>query len=132
MKGALERCLHFRSDLEHFFLFLVDTTAPVVTCPADITQTVELGTTSVVVDFLDATATDNSGTVTLASRTNSPGSTFSVGDTIVTYTFSDASGNSASCSFRISVVTGRNACLNFLEGQQSLNNFGISIYRPAN
>ena len=38
-------------------LYPVDTTPPVVTCPADIIQTVELGTTSVVVTFPNATAT---------------------------------------------------------------------------
>ena len=87
-------------------LFVVDTTPPVVSCPADITVTVELGTPSVAVNFPDATATDNSGVVFLESRTSDPGDEFLIGPNDVTYTFTDASGNSASCTFTITVTTG--------------------------
>ena len=93
----------FTSEYSYFVILsphyaLVDTIAPVVTCPADITVTVQVGTASVAVNFADATATDNSGTVTLTGRTHTSGSSFPVGDTTVIYTFADASSNSASCS----------------------------------
>ena len=93
-----------------------DTTAPIVTCPADITTTVQVGTTSVSVTYADATATDNSGTVALVGRTHTSGSSFPIGDTTVTYTFADASGNSASCNFTISVlVTSKLSVLKIFE-----------------
>ena len=90
----------------------VDTTPPVVTCPADITQTVELGTASVAVNFPAATATDNSGSVALLNVSPASGSAFSVGSTTVIYTFVDGTGNTASCTFTISVVTGRSVIFN--------------------
>ncbi|KAJ8041072.1 Hyalin [Holothuria leucospilota] len=82
----------------------VDRTPPVVTCPDDITRTIEILTGGTTVSFTEATATDNSGTVTLASRSHAPGSFFVTGSTTVTYTFVDPSGNSASCSFEITII----------------------------
>ena len=52
------------------------------------------------------TASDNSGeTVTLTSD-YSPGDTFPIGTTVVTYTAMDAYGNVATSSFNV-VVTGK-------------------------
>ena len=90
-----------------FVVAAVDITAPVATCPADVTATVELGTTSVGVTFPDATATDDSGNVTLISRSHTSGMEFSVGNTTVVFNFSDPSGNVASCEFTVSIDTGR-------------------------
>ena len=59
------------------------------------------------VHFPDATATDDSGTVVLICRSHDPGDTFPVGDTAVTYNFSDGSGNTASCTFVVLIITGR-------------------------
>ena len=89
-----------------FVLTLVDTIPPVVTCPDDISRTIGILTGGTTVSFTEATATDNSGTATLASRSHSPGSFFVTGSTTVTYTFVDPSGNSASCSFQIIIIEG--------------------------
>ncbi|XP_072172386.1 uncharacterized protein [Diadema setosum] len=84
----------------------VDTTPPTVTCTENIVQTVELGTSGVAVFFTEPSATDISGTAILTSRTNSPGDVFPVGTTVVTYVFSDASGNQAApCVFTVTVTT---------------------------
>ncbi|XP_041472953.1 hyalin isoform X45 [Lytechinus variegatus] len=83
----------------------VDTTPPVVTVPNSvITQTVELGQTGTTVNYPEPTATDISGTAILVSRTNQPGDSFPVGQTVVTYTFQDPSGNPASGTVTINVV----------------------------
>ena len=58
------------------------------------------------VPFTDCTATDNSGSVTLTSRSHSPGQRFTTGQTRVEYVFTDPSGNSVTCSFSVNVVEG--------------------------
>ena len=104
-------------------LYLVDTTPPVVTCPADIIHTVELGTTSVAVTFPDPTVTDNSGSVALLSVSPSSGSAFSVGITNVTFVFADGSGNTGSCTFTISVFTGRSLIYRVVSPKSETNEF---------
>ena len=89
-------------------MFSEDTTPPTVTCPATVTQTVELGVTSAVVFFGSATATDLSGSTSLVSVSPASGSSFQVGVTAVTFTFQDSSGNQASCSFAVVVNSGKN------------------------
>ncbi|XP_072017890.1 chymotrypsin-like protease CTRL-1 isoform X2 [Amphiura filiformis] len=84
--------------------FGVDMVAPVITCIGDITRTVKTGTTGTTVTWTEPTATDNSGTVSLTSRTHAPGDTFIVGTSQVTYTFTDGSGNTATCIFNVNVT----------------------------
>lgn len=83
-----------------------DTTAPVVSCINDVFQSVGSSSTGTNVAWTEPTATDDSGSVA-QTRSVVPGSFFSVGTTLVTYTFSDPSGNSASCSFNVRVLVGK-------------------------
>ncbi|MBN1387194.1 MAG: gliding motility-associated C-terminal domain-containing protein, partial [Bacteroidales bacterium] len=81
-----------------------DITDPVITgCPADITVPADGVTCDAVVSWTEPTATDN---CSLASFTGShvPGATFSMGITIVTYTATDDCGNTAICTFNITVI----------------------------
>ena len=109
----LARTLHIMQNTKSAYIWsishpLVDTTPPSVTCIDDIVQTVELGTTSVVVFFTEPSATDISGTALLQSRTNAPGDSFPVGTTTVSYVFVDNSGNQADpCTFTVTVATGQ-------------------------
>ena len=81
-------------------LTLADTTAPDLVIPADILRSTGPAATScgVVISDADlgtATATDRGGAVTI-TRTGVPaGNVFPVGDTFITYTATDASGNTA-------------------------------------
>ena len=85
-----------------------DNVPPVVSCIDDIIETSPSGvSTGVVVNFEEPTATDNSGIVTLASRSHASGSFFLLGFTRVTYIFRDPSGNSGSCSFNVQVAAGK-------------------------
>ena len=59
------------------------------------------------VSWSEPTATDNSGIVSLQSRTHAPGQFFVVGSTPVTYTFVDGSGNTARCTFTVIVTEGK-------------------------
>ena len=59
---------------------------------------------SVMVNWEEPTATDNSGVQTLTSS-HASGSLFPVGDTEVTYTSTDQSGNVANQTFTVTVTS---------------------------
>jgi hypothetical protein len=78
-----------------------DVTDPVITCPEDITVEAE-SAEGAIVDF-EVEASDNCGTVVL-EYSHEPGSLFPCGDTIVSVTATDACGNTATCTFTITVI----------------------------
>ena len=81
----------------------VDTEPPVISgMPSDITIDTDVSSGSVVT-WIEPTATDNVG-VTSFDSTYHSGDAFPVGSTIVTYTASDAVGNSANSSFTVTVT----------------------------
>ncbi|WNG53835.1 HYR domain-containing protein [Archangium gephyra] len=78
-----------------------DTLVPTVTCPADVeVRATRAGGTPV--SFGDATASDGVSSPGV-TYSHASGSTFLVGETVVTATATDAAGNTASCSFRVTV-----------------------------
>ena len=86
-----------------FFLFSFtgDTTPPVIEQLEDITVTVSSGEVGAIVSWEEPSVSDDSGTVTLVSRTRTPNVFFPVGTTPVTYTYADGSGNTASMTFNV-------------------------------
>ncbi|XP_033626666.1 uncharacterized protein LOC117289582 isoform X33 [Asterias rubens] len=84
-----------------------DTIPPVISgCPPGASAVAPQGQTSAVVTWNEPTATDNSGGNVQRSSNRSPGESFSVGMTMITYTFTDQSGNQATCTFAVTVSTG--------------------------
>ena len=84
---------------------VVDTTPPAISCPADIVVTLppNSSATSMVVNYPAVTATDGcSSSVSVVSSPPS-GSVFPVGTTTVNATADDGNGNTASCSFNVTV-----------------------------
>ncbi len=79
---------------------IVDTTAPSITVPPDVTFEA-LGTTGNLIPIGDATATDLVG---VQSITNDATSAFSLGEKTITWTATDAAGNSATATQKITVV----------------------------
>ncbi|HWP43748.1 MAG TPA: HYR domain-containing protein, partial [Blastocatellia bacterium] len=82
-----------------------DTQPPTITCPANVTAVAPLTcppAAATTVSFPDPTASDNCPGVTVACVPPS-GSMLPVGTTTVTCTATDAAGNTASCSFSVSV-----------------------------
>lgn len=79
-----------------------DTAAPVIDCPDDITVTESSAAANSAVVNYTVTATDDSGAVTVDCDPPS-GTPFPAGVTQVTCTATDAAGNSASCSFDVTV-----------------------------
>ena len=87
--------------------------------PGDITHDTDSGLATAVVTWTPPTASDNSGSQTLTSSHN-PGDLFSIGDTLVTYTSVDPSGNKVIKTFTVT-IQGK-ICFNlFTCSQQRLN-----------
>ena len=88
---------------------VADTIPPVISgCPSGpVIAYTGAGSTTCqqTVTWTEPAAMDNcTGAMTFTTRTVAPGSTFTVGSTIVTYTFTDPSNNTSTCSFTVTVV----------------------------
>lgn len=79
-----------------------DSEEPEITCPANISVPVATGTCSAAVSF-SGSATDNCA-VDFTDFSPASGSIFSAGQTWVTMTATDLTGNENTCSFKITVV----------------------------
>ena len=62
----------------------------------------DTGKNTATVTWTEPTATDNDGVKAVTSD-HKPNEKFPIGETTVTYTATDNSGNTASCSFKITV-----------------------------
>ena len=91
----------------YYFILSVDQfdrEPPVIqNCPNDIMITAPAGSTVANAFWQEPTATDNDNMLPSRTRSHAPGSTFSVGSTLVTYTFTDSSNNEAMCTFNVNV-----------------------------
>jgi len=87
-----------------FSITVVDTVAPILTVPADISADTSVPQ-GVTVDFSGVSATDVVGLANPASCDKESGDLFPIGDTVVTCTASDTSGNTSTGSFTITVVS---------------------------
>ena len=85
----------------------MDTTPPVINCPSDISRLIPCNPDgeSSVVTWQEPATTDDSGTVNRQTRTHQSGQSFPIGTTVVTYTFADPSGNTATCTFTVTITT---------------------------
>ncbi len=86
-----------------------DTTPPTIqNCPGENTQSVANLQATTAVTWTPPTATDNITPDNLITTvaTHSPGATFGVGATQVSYIFTDQAGNDATCSFNV-IVSGK-------------------------
>lgn len=88
-----------------FTVTVIDTEAPALSpCPADITATAASWACSAPASWTPPTATDNCSTATITS-THAPGQLFLTGTTAVTYTATDAAGNTSICTFNVTVIS---------------------------
>jgi hypothetical protein len=88
-----------------FTATVIDNQAPVISCPLNITVSTSTLACNAVVTYAFPSASDNCPGGTAAQPAGLPsGSTFPLGTTLNTYVVTDASGNSASCSFTVSVA----------------------------
>jgi len=106
-----------------FAVVVNDTEAPTINCPTNVTVTAA-GACPAIVNFAPS-ATDN---CLLANLDVSPpsGSAFPVGETSVKVTATDASGNTNTCSFLVTVLGGPTPELKILRG----SNQNVVLYWP--
>ncbi|GEM_PF-1226679 len=88
-----------------FTVTVNDTQPPVITCPANVVVVTPVGSTMAIATFM-ATASDNCPGVMVACTPPS-GSAFPMGTTTVTCTATDASSNTATCSFAVTTFDSR-------------------------
>ncbi len=86
-----------------FTITIIDNEVPVITgCPGNATKNTDAGQCTAVHTWTAPTASDNCPGVTLVT-THNPGFAFPKGVTTVLYTATDASGNTTTCSFTVTV-----------------------------
>src|SRR5260221_422276 len=89
-----------------FTVTVIDNTPPVIAgCPSNITVNTGAGRTTCdqTATWTAPTATDNCAMQSFTSN-YAPGATFPKGTTTVTYTATDSSGNTSTCSFTVTVI----------------------------
>jgi hypothetical protein len=90
-----------------FTVTVTDTQNPTITCPANITVNADAGYCSAVVSYTAPVGTDNcSGATTVRIAGPASGSTFAPGVTTITHRVTDGAGNTATCSFTVTVIAG--------------------------
>ncbi len=95
----------------------IDVEPPVITgCPTTTVQ-VQVGPTdtSGIGSWGSIEAVDNSGIPPTLTQTHRPGDRFQLGPTQVIYTFTDGSGNSATCRFTVNVIRSKMLCYDLFE-----------------
>jgi extracellular elastinolytic metalloproteinase len=94
-----------------FTITILDDQFPIITgCPGDAFLTTDPGLCTTTHTWVAPTASDNCPGVSFASD-YAPGSTFNEGSTLVTYTATDASGNTSYCTFTVYVDDDENPTL---------------------
>ncbi len=91
-----------------FTVTVNDTQNPVVNCPAPISVSNDLGFCEAVVSFPMTTADNCGGEILSQTAGQAAGSSFPVGVTTNSFLVTDASGNTASCSFTVTVTDDEN------------------------
>ncbi len=87
-----------------FDVIVNDVEVPAITCPGNITQDNDPGICGAVITYTAPVGTDNcSGSTTVQTAGLASGATFPVGTTTNTFVVTDASGNTATCSFDITI-----------------------------
>ena len=85
-----------------FSVIVSDFEDPIIVCPSDINVTSTTANCSANITYTPPVGTDNCAVTTALTAGFAPG-IFPIGTTVVTYTATDASSNTASCSFNVTV-----------------------------
>lgn len=87
-----------------FTITITDNELPTISCPANTTLNTDVGVCGILISYV-VSGDDNCPGETITQTTGLPsGSVFPVGVTINTFSITDASGHSATCSFTITVI----------------------------
>ncbi|MEM5567059.1 HYR domain-containing protein, partial [Psychroserpens sp. AS72] len=107
-----------------FDVTVVDNENPTIACPGDITQDTDLGICGAIVTY-SVTSADNCPGQTITQTAGiASGSQFPVGTTTNTFLVTDDSGNTATCSFDVTVNDTEAPIVDCLSLQVQLDEFG--------
>ncbi len=95
-----------------FTVTVNDTEAPVVNCPANITTSNDLDLCEAIVNYTVTTGDNCPGESLSQTEGQTAGSSFPVGITSNSFTVTDASGNTGTCSFTVTVNDTQNPVVN--------------------
>ncbi len=84
-----------------FDVVVTDNENPMITCPGDIAVNTDAGVCGATVTYTAPVGTDNCASTTAQTAGLPSGSVFPVGTTTNTFVVTDASGNTATCSFDV-------------------------------
>lgn len=114
-----------------FDITVTDDEAPVITCPIDITQDNDPGECGAIIGFSDPIFSDNCiGSLLNQTAGSASGTLFPIGTTTNSFEVTDASGNTANCSFDITIIDVELPsieCPNSFESCDSVLNFNDPI-----
>ncbi|MDQ3075520.1 MAG: HYR domain-containing protein [bacterium] len=115
-----------------FMVTVVDQIKPTIMCPANIVQSATSNQCGANVTFSNATATDNCAIQTLVKTTGlASGSNFPVGQlNVVTYQATDNAGNTATCSFTVTVSDNTAPVITCPSNQTTVVNANCSASLP--
>lgn len=104
--NTFAECDHTNNAIRLFDMTVADTEPPVITRPADLTVGSSPGICGAIVTYATPGVSDNCSGATVA-RVSGPasGHIFPPGNTTVTWMATDASGNTSTCSFIVTVTT---------------------------
>ncbi len=86
------------------FVNVQDLIVPTISCPSNISANTSLGVCSANVTYATPVGTDNCASTTTQTTGLASGAAFPVGVTTNTFSVADGSGNSATCSFTVTVT----------------------------
>ena len=97
-------CETASEDSCEFTVTVNDTQAPLITCPANVTQSTDPGVCSAVVSYAAPAVSDNCPGLGAPACAPPSGSVFPKGATPVGCAVDDAAGNTSSCGFSVAVI----------------------------
>lgn len=107
------RYIYFKIKTNIFLISFLDKEPPKITCPKDM-EVIKTGPGhTTVVHWHPPTADDNSGGHVVLFTESVADSGFTVGRHRITYKATDPSGNKASCTFTITVLSEQGQCYQF-------------------
>jgi hypothetical protein len=111
---------------------ITDTQSPIVTCPGNITENTVFNNCGRIVSYVVTGADNCTFTITQTDGTGySSGDLFPVGVTTQSYLITDASGNTNTCSFTVTVVDNQNPTITGCPTTVNVNTLASVCSAPA-
>ncbi|RKD99768.1 HYR domain-containing protein, partial [Marinifilum flexuosum] len=121
------------SEICSFTVTVTDNQKPIIyNCPEDISLNTDDGSCTAVANWIEPSGNDNCSGILTWNKSHTPGLSFPTGNTTVTYTLTDESGNtSAICSFVVSVSDNEAPVAACKSATIYLNESGIATLLPS-